>query len=109
MAKKAAINKSKTVRDYIDNHPGVANKEIVEAMKKQGIVLSANHVANIRSKMAASKGKRKRRSKAAKAVAAKTGIGVQEIKAACALLKQCGGLQGANAALAAAVEIRKIF
>jgi arginine repressor len=109
MAKKAEINKSQSVRDLIREHSGISNKEIVEAMKKQGVAISANHVANIRSKMALSKGKRKRRGKAAKAVAAKTGIDILEIKAAFALLKHCGGLQGANAALKAAVEIQKIM
>ena len=82
MAKKAAVNKSQTVRDYLKAHPGTANKEVAEALTKQGIKISANHVANIKSKMAVSTGKRKRRSKAAKAMSAKSGVSVHEIKAA---------------------------
>ena len=109
MAKKPAVNKSKTVRDYLKAHPGTASKEVAEALKKQGIKISPNHVANIKSKMDVSKGKRKRRSKAASAMSVKTGLSVPEIKAAFGLLKQCGGIKRAKEALAAAVEIQKIL
>jgi len=47
MAKKPAVNKAQAVRDYLKAHPDTANKEIAEALKKQGIKLSPNHVANI--------------------------------------------------------------
>lgn len=109
MAKKPPVNKSQAVRDYIREHAGVANKDVAEALSKQGIKLTANHVANIKSKMAAGKGKRKRRHKAAEAASVKTGIGISEIKAAFALLKHCGGVAEAKEALAAAVEIQKIL
>jgi hypothetical protein len=109
MAKKSAVNKSQTVRDYLKAHPGTGNKEIAEALSKQGIKLSPRHVANIKSKMVVSKGKRRRRRKAATAMSARTGVGVLEIKAAFGLLKQCGGIEGAKDALAAAQEIQKIL
>jgi hypothetical protein len=108
MAKKA-VNKSQTVRDYLKAHPSTSNKEVAEALTKQGIRISPNHVANIKSKMAISKGKRKRRSKAATAMSTKTGVGVHEIKAAFSLLKQCGGIECAKAALDAAREIQKVL
>ena len=109
MAKKAPVNKAQSVRDYLKAHPSTANKEIAEALTKQGIKISPNHVANIKSKMAVSKGKRKRRRKAAKAMSTKSGISVHEIKAAFGLLKHCGGIEAAKAALAAAEEIQKIM
>jgi hypothetical protein len=109
MAKKPEVNKSQTVRDYLRAHPSTANKEVAEAMTKQGIKISSNHVANIKSKMALAKGKGKRRRKAANAMSVKTGIGVPELKAAFCLLKQCGGIDGAREALAAAREIQKIL
>ena len=59
--------------------------------------------------MKVTKGKRQRRSKAATAMSARTGVGVPEIKAAFALLKHCGSIEGAKEALAAAVEIQKIL
>jgi hypothetical protein len=108
MAKKP-VNKAQAVRDYLKAHPGTANKELAAALSKQGIKISANHVANIKSKMAASKGKRTRRGKAARAMSTKSGISVHEIKAAFGLLKECGGLEEAKKALDAAREIQKIM
>jgi hypothetical protein len=108
MAKKP-VNKSQTVRDYLKAHPSTANKEVAEALTKQGIEISPNYVAKVKSKMAAGKGKRKRRHKAAEAAVVKTGIGINEIKAAFALLKHCGSIALAKEALAAAVEIQKIL
>ena len=108
MAKKQ-VNKAQTVRDYLKAHPSIANKEIAEALTKQGIKISANHVSNIKSKMAVSKGKRKRRGKAATAMSTKSGIGVHEIKAAFGLLKQCGGIENARKSLDAAREIQKVL
>jgi hypothetical protein len=109
MAKKSKVNKSQAVRDYLKEHPGTANKEVADALSKKGIAITANHVANIKSKTGARKGKRKRRQKAAEVASVKTGIGISEIKAAFGLLKQCGGLAQAREALAAAVEIQKIL
>lgn len=108
MAKKP-INKSQTVRDYLNAHPGTTNKEVAEALTKQGIKISANHVGNIKSKMVVSKGKRKRRKRAATAMSAKGGVSVHEIKAAFMLLKECGGIESAKKALEAAREIQKIM
>jgi hypothetical protein len=109
MAKKQSVNKSQTVRDFLKTHPGTANKEVAETLTKQGLKISASHVANIKSKMAVSTGKRKRRSKAATAMSAKGGISVLEIKAAFVLLKECGGIEKAKKALEAAREIQKIL
>ena len=109
MAKKPAINKSQTVRDYLKAHPDTSNKEVAEALTKQGVKISPNHVANIKSKRDVSKGKRKRRSKAATAMSAKGGVSVHEIKAAFVLLKECGGIENAKKALEAAREIQKIL
>ncbi|MGD0518156.1 MAG: hypothetical protein ABSA26_11535 [Thermoguttaceae bacterium] len=109
MAKKPAVNKSQTVRDYFKAHPGTTNKEVAVALTKQGIKLSPNHVANIKSKMDVAKGKSKRRRKAANAMSTKTGVGILEIKAAFGLLKHCGGIERAKEALAAAREIQKIM
>ena len=105
----AKVNKSQAVRDYLKEHPGTANKDVAEALSKQGIKMTPNHVATVKNKMHATKGKRKRRNTAATALSVKTGIGIPEIKAAFGLLKHCGGLAQAKEALAAAVEIQKIL
>ena len=102
MAKQQTVNKTQKVVDYLKAHPGTGNKEVAEALTKQGIKISPGHVANI-------KGKTKKRRKAARAVVAKRGVGIPEVKAALAFLKACGGsIPAANAALAAAQEIREL-
>jgi hypothetical protein len=109
MAKKPSVNKSQSVRDYLKAHPGVSNKEIADALTKQGIEMTPNYVAGVKSKMSVIKGKRKRRNTAATAMSVKTGVGILEIKAAFSLLKHCGSIKVAREALAAAVEIQKIM
>jgi hypothetical protein len=102
MAKKQGTSKSQAVRNYIKAHPKAANKDVSEAMAKQGVVVSPNHVANIKAKT-------RTRHKAARAVVSRRGLGIPEVKAALALLKEChGSMAGANAALAAAQEIREL-
>jgi hypothetical protein len=105
----AKVNKAQSVCDYLRANPGTANKDVADALKKQGIEITPNYVANIKSKKAAGKGKRKRRQTAATAMSAKSGVGLPEIKAAFSLLKHCGGIAQAREALAAAVEIQKIL
>ena len=109
MSKKPAVNKSQSIRDYLKDHPGASNKEVADALTKQGIKLSPDYVSTVKGQMKAKKGKRKRRRKAAEVISVKTGIGVAEIKAAFELLKHCGSIALAKEALAAAVEIRKIL
>ena len=103
-AKTPKVNKSQSIRDYLKDHPGTANKEVAEALK-----VSVNLISTVKSQMTAKKGKRKRRQTAATAMSVKTGVGIPEIKAAFALLKHCGSLTVAKEALAAAVEIQKIL
>ena len=101
MAKTQKVNKTQKVLEYHKAHPGAGNKEIAEALTKQGIKITPAHVANI-------KGKTKKRRTAARAVVSRRGLGIPEVKAALALLKICGSIPAANAALAAAQEIRAL-
>jgi hypothetical protein len=102
MAKKQGTSKSQAVRDYLKTHRKATNKEVSEALAKAGIDVSPNHVANIKAKT-------KTRHKAARAVVSRRGLGIPEVKVALALLKECGGsIPAANAALAAAQEIREL-
>lgn len=105
----APVNKSQSVRDYLKEHPGTANKDVAEALSKQGIKMAPDYVATVKGNMKAKKGKRKRRHQAAAVAAVKTGVSVADIKAAFALLKHCGGLAQAKEALAAAAEIQKVL
>ena len=103
MAKKTqSISKSQAVRNYLKTHSTATNKAISEALAKQGITVSPNHVSNIKAKT-------KTRRKAARTVVSRRGLGISEVKAALALLKQCHGkVEDAKAALAAAQEIREL-
>ena len=75
MAKKGGISKSQAVRNYLKTHHKAANKEVSEALAKQGVQVSPNHVANIKAKS-------KARHNAARAVVTRRGLGIPEVKAA---------------------------
>ncbi|MGO8752327.1 MAG: hypothetical protein ACLQNE_40835 [Thermoguttaceae bacterium] len=102
MAKKPRINKTQAVREYLQAHPHTPNKGVAEALTKQGISITANHVGTIKAKS------RKRRS-AVKAVVTKSGLGIPELKLAMGLLKACGSVAAAKEALVAADEIKAIW
>jgi tRNA A37 threonylcarbamoyladenosine synthetase subunit TsaC/SUA5/YrdC len=101
MAKEQKVNKTKAVLTYLKAHRGAGNKEVAEALGKQGVDISLNYVGNIKAQS-----KKKRR--AVKRVVARRGVGIPEVKAALALLKACGSMSTASAALAAAQEIRQM-
>jgi len=98
---KQKVNKSKAVREYVKSNPKAKNQEVAEALGKQGIKVSANYVATIRSTS-------KRRRRAVRKVVAKGGVGIPEVKAALAFLKLTGSVAAATQALAVAQEIREI-
>jgi hypothetical protein len=102
MAKTQGPSKAQADRNYLKTHHKATNKEVSEALAKQKVAVSPNHVANIKAKT-------KTRHKAARAVVSRRGLGIPEVKAALALLKEChGSIPAANAALAAAQEIRAL-
>jgi hypothetical protein len=101
MAKTNGVNKTKAVREYFKAHKKARNAEVVEAMAKQGITITANYVGNI-------KAKHNKRRQAVKKVVAKGGVGIPEVKAALAFIKLTGGLAAAKKALEVAQEIRAI-
>ena len=101
MAKTNGVNKTKAVREYFKAHKKARNAEVVEAMAKQGITITANYVGNIKAK----KSKRRR---AVRTVVAKGGVGIPEVKAALAFIKAIGSVAAAKQALAVAQEIREI-
>ena len=101
MAKTNGVNKSQAVRDFLKANKKAKNSEVVAALAKQGISITANYVGNIK----ATHNKRRR---AVRQVVAKGGIGIPEVKAALAFLKVAGSVKAATQALAVAQEIREI-
>lgn len=101
MAKKNEVNKSQAVREYLKANHKAKNQEVVEALAKKGITITANYVGNI-------KATHNKRHRARRKIVAKGGVGIPEVKAALALLKLTGSVTAATQALAVAQEIREI-
>ena len=101
MARKNGVSKAQAVREFFKANRKAKNQEVVDAMAKKGITISANYVGNIK----ATHNKRRR---AVRKVVAKGGIGIPEVKAALAFLKITGSVAAATKALAVAQEIREI-
>jgi hypothetical protein len=99
MAKKQGVSKTKAVLDYWKEHPKAKAKDIAEALTKAGTPITTAYVYNIKNKS-------NKRRRTVKAVVAKSGVGIPEVKAALALLKACGSSKAAKEALAAAEEIK---
>jgi len=98
---KSEVNKTQAVRNYLKANKKAKNQQVVEALAKQGITISANYVGNIK----ATHNKRRR---AVRTVVAKGGVGIPEVKAALAFIKLTGSVASAKQALAVAQEIREI-
>ena len=98
---KREVNKSQAVREYLKANRKAKNREVVEALGKKGITITANYVATI-------KATHNRRRRAARKIAVKGGVGIPEVKAALTFLKLTGSVGAATKALAVAQEIREI-
>jgi predicted regulator of amino acid metabolism with ACT domain len=101
MDKTPGVNKTQAVRDYFKANKNATNSEVVAALAKQGITITANYVGNIK----ATHNKRRR---VVKRAVAKGGIGIPEIKAALTFIKAAGSIVAAKEALEVAQEIREI-
>ena len=101
MAKKSEVNKTQAVREYLKANRKAKNQEVVEALAKKGITITASYVGNIK----ATHNKRRR---VVKRAVAKGGIGIPEIKAALTFIKAAGSIVAAKEALEVAQEIREI-
>ena len=101
MAKNEKVNKTHAVKEYLKANKKAKNQEVVDALAKKGITISANYVATIKTT-------HNKRRRAARKVVAKGGVGIPEVKAALAFLKLTGSVAAATKALAVAQEIREI-
>ena len=46
---KSQVSKTQAVRDYLKTHKKAKNAEVVEALAKRGITITANYVGNIKA------------------------------------------------------------
>ena len=99
--KTNGVNKSEAIRDYFKSHKTAKTSEVVDALAKKGITVTANLVTTV-------KAKHKKRRRVVKNAVATGGIGIPEIKAALAFIKLTGSVAAAKQALAVAQEIRAI-
>jgi hypothetical protein len=95
------INKSQAIRDYYKANPKAKTSEVVDALAKRNIAVTANLVTTVKSK-------HNKRRRAVRKVVAKGGVGIPEVKAALAFIKLTGSVAAAKQALAVAQEIREI-
>ena len=95
------INKSQAIRDFYKSNKKAKAKQVVEALAKKGITVSANLVTTVKSK-------HNTRRKAVRKVVAKGGVGIPEVKAALAFIKVTGSVAAAKKALAVGEDIKKI-
>jgi len=57
---KRKVNKSQEIRDFVGEHPTASARDVVDALKKRGIKVSAPMVANVKSKAGLTRSKRGR-------------------------------------------------
>ena len=101
MAKTQKVNKTLAVKEYLKANKKAKNQEVVDALAKKGIQITANYVATIKTTS-------NKRRQAVRKVVTKGGIGIPEVKAALAFLKIAGSVKAATQALAVAQEIKEI-
>jgi hypothetical protein len=100
-AKTNGVNKSQAIRDFFKANKKAKTSELVEALAKKGITVTAKLVTTVKSK-------HNTRREAVRKVVAKGGVGIPEVKAALAFIKAMGGVAAAKKALEVAQEIKAI-
>ncbi len=114
MAKKAApkkkapakkVNKSRAIRDYCRANPGAGPTETAAALNKQGIQVSTAMVSTVKSTAKKKKGRgRKKAAPGAKPASDK--IALSSLLAAKKMAEDLGGVEKAQAALAALAKLQ---
>lgn len=101
---KRRVNKSEKIREYFDAHPGAKPQEVVEALSKKRIKVTAAAVSQVKWQMANKKGKKggtRRRGR-------KTNgdVDLSTLMAAKKLADQMGGIDQARQALDALSKLQ---
>jgi hypothetical protein len=116
MAKKQKVNKTQAVRDYLKTHPKAMSREIAAALNRQGIKITAGHVANIKSQSKKKRTVKKAAKKQAAAQAAAPAaveqpakavvtVTLEHVKAVALAVKTLGGPSRLNELLGLIKEI----
>lgn len=105
--KKAKVNKSRAIREYLAANPQATPNEIVEGLKQQGIAVSPGLASNVKYTSAQKTPGRRGRPKGRRV--AKYGNGAltaADLLQAKRLVDQLGGLEQVQRALATLEELR---
>jgi hypothetical protein len=115
MAKKQKVNKTQAVRDYLKTHPKATSGEIAAALAKQGVKLTPNYVANIKTKINKARTAKKaaKQQAAVEAVAAEpekttkvsATVTLEHVKATALTVKALGGYGRVNELLGLIKEV----
>jgi len=116
--KKAVVNKSAAILEYLANNPGAPAKEVVSALAKQGIDVTEKSVYNAKSKNNLRKKAEKqtvvvKKKRAAKKTARKqvkqssvTALSADDLFEAKKLVDTLGSLDGARKAIETLEQLR---
>jgi len=106
--KKARVNKSKAIRDFMAANPDAASKDVMAALAKEGIKVTSGFVYKVKSQVKA-KGKPKKAAAKKKIVAKKKvaatkppasdEISLSALLGAKKLAQQLGGVEAAKKAI----------
>ena len=99
MAKAKRGEKSAAIRDYLAANPGTRTIDVVAALKKQRILVTAQMVSNLKGKVS---GKSVKKRAAAKNSGSPS---IEDLIAAKKLAEQLGGVENARAAIAVLAKL----
>ena len=102
--KKAGVNKSKAIKEALAAHAATSSGEIVDLLAAKGITVTSTYVANVKSTLKKSKGRRKGKKEAAAKGASDT-VSLSTLMQAKKLAEDLGGVEKARVALAALAKL----
>ncbi len=100
-------NKAAAVRDYVNVNPRASNDQVVAALEGQGISVTPNYVSVVKSQDRARSRTGGTKTKRGRTGANSAGVGLDEVKQAASLIRSCGGIEKAKAAIAAAEDVAR--
>ena len=99
----AEVSKSQAIRDFFKVNPKATGKEVVEGLKKDGIVVSLGLIGNVKAKAGLSKKRSKSKSRVAPVRVAKVPdsqtISISALREAKKLLGEAGSVDAAIQAI----------
>ncbi len=104
-AKPERGEKSQAVREYFKAHPKAKVKEVTEALGANGMTVSQALVAAIKYKDRSSRGRARRKGAMSAAAGNGVGLNIDHLLAAKKFALSLGGIENAQAALAAFAKL----